>query len=75
MYSHQALYLLVWLGTNQQKSAQKPTDIEILNWNIILIIERLRAKFCWLMKHIKISVKTEEKKLKILQILQIKLIN
>ena len=44
--------------------------MEILNWNIILIIVRLRANFCWLMKHIKIKVKTKKEIM-----LQIKLIN
>ena len=37
-------------------------DREILNWNIILTIVRLRGNFCWLMKHIKTNVKIKKKK-------------
>ena len=58
MYSYQALYLLVCLGTNHQKSAQKPIRYR----NIKLeFYSNYRKKICWLMKHIKINLKTKKK--------------
>ena len=45
MYNHQALYLLVCLGTNQQKSAQKPIRYRNIKLEYYFNYYKTQSKF------------------------------